>query len=59
MGEWGEGDGGGHPAGEVGFEGFLVDVAVAVFFAGEFAHDVVVAEEDVDSFEDIFDALAP
>jgi hypothetical protein len=31
--------GGGHPAGEVGFEGELVDVAVVTGFAGDLVHD--------------------
>ena len=51
--------GGCHPAGEVGFEGALVGVAAAVGFAGDFAHDVVVGEEELEAFDDVFYAGSP
>lgn len=43
--EWGNFGGGGHPAGEVGFEALLVDVAAdGGTFTGYFVHDVVLEE---------------
>lgn len=59
LGERGGLDGGCHPAGEVGFEGALIGVAAAVGFAGDFAHDVVVGEEVIEAFDDVFDAGSP
>ena len=53
--------GGGHPAGEVGFEGVVVCVAGVGGLAGDFVHDCLVGggEEDVRAVEDAQDALFP
>lgn len=57
--------GGGHPAGEVGFEGFLVVVAVLAGFALGFPHDVVdcvggvICEEDVAGLEEALGSRPP
>ena len=62
AGEGGQLRGGGHPAGEVGFEGRLVVVAGRDGFACDFDHDVaavVWGEEDVGAVEDIADARRP
>lgn len=59
FGEGGDLDGVGHPAREVGFEGALVDVAFAVGFAGDFAHDVAGGEEDVEAVDDVLEAGFP
>lgn len=63
AGEGGQLGGDGHPAGQVGFEGWLVVVAGDDGFARDFDHDGAVAvlrgEEDVGAGEDAADARAP
>jgi hypothetical protein len=50
-----------HPAGEVGLEGALVHVALAVFLARHFEHDVggLCGEEDAGSFDDAEEVVFP
>lgn len=49
----------GHPAGEVGFESLLIDVAVLGGFAGGFHHDGIGEEVGGCRGEHAFGALPP
>ena len=50
----------GHPAGEVRFEGLLVDVAVCAGLAGDFEHDVgVFVEEEAGAVDEAGEVGAP